>query len=271
MTRTACRLAAFAAALLVVVPACDKKKPTEAASGGDSPRPGSSDARPDTPSRSGGRSLIAQSSPRAAVAREQSQMNLKQIGMALHNHHDAVMYFPAGVADPAGKKVLLSWRVAILPYIEQDNLYKQFKMDEPWDSPANKKLIGLMPKVFAAPTTEASDGKTYYRGFTGPRTVLNPQFRPNVPIARGMTITQITDGSSNTLVVAEAADPVVWTKPDELEYDPKKPVPKLGGVFEAGFHGLFADGSVKFLPKSTDEQTVRNLIDAGDGNVVNLP
>jgi hypothetical protein len=273
MTRPAWHLLAFAAALTVLVPACNKKPKATDSSPDPEPRAGSSDARPttrtDTPSKPV-RAIIGGSGARVAAARTQSEANLKQIGLAMHNAHDTTLKFPAGYADPAGKKMTLSWRVAILPYIEQDNLYRMFKLDEPWDSPANKKLIQHMPKQYAAPSTEAFEGKTYYRGFTGERTILDPKpMRPGAVFGMGMV--QITDGSSNTVLVVEAADPVIWTKPDELAYDPKKPVPKVGGVFETGFCALFADGQVKFLPKWLEEQTLRNLIDAADGNVVTLP
>src|SRR5438309_1349167 len=117
MTRTACRLAALASALVVLVPACDKKKPTDAGAGGDSSG--------DIPSRPGGPVNAGLTGSRLAALRDESKANLRQIGIAMHSHHDAVMFLPAGIADPAGKKVLLSWRVALLPYLEQNNLYKQ--------------------------------------------------------------------------------------------------------------------------------------------------
>src|SRR5262245_18711959 len=84
-----------------------------------------------------------------AAHRRESQNNLKQLALAFHNHLAAYKYFPAAAAFSKGKKPLLSWRVAILPYIEQQALYKDFKLDEPWDSPLNKKLIPKMPKIFA--------------------------------------------------------------------------------------------------------------------------
>ena len=85
----------------------------------------------------------------------------------MHNYESAYGKLPpAAIVDRKGKK-LLSWRVMILPYIEQDNLYRQFKLDEPWDSEHNKKLIPLMPKVYADPRGPAEPGKTYYKVFVG--------------------------------------------------------------------------------------------------------
>ena len=80
--------------------------------------------------------------------RARSMNNLRQLMLALHNYHDAHGHFPTDIRDKDGKP-LLSWRVHILPYIEQENLYRQFKLDEPWDSEHNKKLVKSMPKVFA--------------------------------------------------------------------------------------------------------------------------
>src|SRR4051794_27214810 len=90
-------------------------------------RPEDEPAPPKTP-------VFAKDSPRVAAARQASVNNLKQIGLAFHNSHDTMGYFPGGVYDASGKKVGLSWRVAILPFIEQGPLYMQFKLDEPWDS-----------------------------------------------------------------------------------------------------------------------------------------
>jgi hypothetical protein len=268
-------------ALVALLPACGKKNSGTTSGGSEPPPPGpTGDERPPVKGDGGTPSppiLIATGSPRAAAAREQSTVNLKQIALAFQNFEITFGMFPAGIYDKTGQKMQLSWRVAILPFIEQDQLYRQFKFDEPWDSDHNKKLIEKMPKLYAAPTTEPSDGKTYYRAFTGPGTALNPQpgrpgGGPGIPNnAFGMRVTQITDGTSNTLSVAEARDPVIWTKPDELVYDASKPVPKLGGVFDSGFNAAFCDASVKFLPKTIDEKTLRALITATGGEVVQIP
>src|SRR5215208_5386317 len=74
--------------------------------------------------------------------------NLKQIALAFHNHHDANGRLPGNICDKNGK-ALLSWRVQILPYLEEDKLYFEFKLDEAWDSDHNKKLIEKLPKTYA--------------------------------------------------------------------------------------------------------------------------
>jgi len=197
-----------------------------------------------------------------------AQNNLKQIGVALHAIHDASGKFPIiglganGVpVKNATEKPLLSWRVAILPYIEQDNLYKQFKLNEPWDSEHNKKLIPLMPKLYAPTGKPGQPGMTHLQMVVGPGG-MQP----------GATFNTITDGSSNTVAVIEAANAVTWTKPDDIVL-PAKPAPGalkklIGGQFPNGFNVLMWDGSVRFVADTISENTLRLLFDPRDGMVI---
>jgi hypothetical protein len=186
---------------------------------------------------------------------------LKVIGLALHNYHDTYKQFPAAAITDKNGKPLLSWRVAILPFIEENDLYKQFKLDEPWDSKHNKALLKKMPKVFAPAGLKTKPPySTFYRPFVG----NGAAFEPN----RGLRYADIPDGLSNTLMVVEAGQAVPWTKPDELAYDPKKPLPKLGGMCQDGFHALFGDGAVRFLKKKIDPKTMHLLIMRADGEPI---
>lgn len=197
-------------------------------------------------------------------SRAQSQNNLKQIGLAMHNYHASYNTLPpAAICDKNGKP-LLSWRVAILPYIEQDNLYKQFKLDEPWDSEHNKKLAMAIPKTYLLPGDQQKHAlpSTYYRVFYGNDAMFD--------LKKGTTFAQITDGLSNTIMVVEAADAVPWTKPDELEYDPNK-APKLGFHFGDRCNVLFGDGAVHALKKNIDANVLHLLIQRSDGKPVNIP
>jgi hypothetical protein len=174
---------------------------------------------------------------------------------------------PAAAIYGKDKKPLLSWRVAILPFIEQDNLYRRFKLDEPWDSPNNKALIPLMPKVYAPVNGNAKDGKTPYQLFVGPGALFDHALAVPGPVCRGPTLGRIPDGTSNTLLITEAADPVVWTKPDDLPYDAKKPLPRLG-QFPEGFYAAMADGSVYFFKKGLDAKVLHALITPAGGEVI---
>jgi hypothetical protein len=83
-----------------------------------------------------------------AEDRKKSENNLKQLALAMHNYHDVNGRFPPAASRGADDKPLLSWRVMILPYLEQEALYKEFNMDEPWDSEQNKKLLAKMPDIY---------------------------------------------------------------------------------------------------------------------------
>jgi hypothetical protein len=197
---------------------------------------------------------------REAATRMQSMNNLKQMTLAMHGYNEANGMLPsAAICDKNGKH-LLSWRVAILPFIEQENLYRQFKLDEPWDGPNNSKLIALMPKTYALPSdAKAAPGYTYFRVFVGNGAAFN--WCQGVSLAGGFK-----DGTSNTILVAEAATAVPWTKPDELDFDPNGPAPALGGHFAGGFLVGMADGLVRQVPKTVGPQTLKAAItrDAGD-------
>jgi len=207
--------------------------------------------------------LPAVSKVRDAASRTKSQNHLKQIGLAWHNFHDTRGFFPQDVVDQNGKP-LLSWRVSILPYIEEEALYRQFKLDEPWNSEHNLKLLARMPKIYESPNLPPVPGMTYYKAFSGPGTVLESGKR--------IKFTDIKDGTSNTILVIEAGPAVLWTKPEDNPFDPKKPLPKL----EPLPHGtqtnvLFCDGAVRTLDlKKIGEKKLRLLIMRNDGQPIEI-
>jgi hypothetical protein len=190
--------------------------------------------------------------------------NLKNIGLALHEYHDTYGHFPPAAIYSKDGKPLLSWRVAILPYIDEQDLYKQFHLDEPWDSEHNKKLLAKMPKVYAPtlPGLTKDPYASFYQGFTGKGAIFEGK--------EGVSLTQITDadGAANTLLVVEAREAVPWTKPQDLHYDPDKPPPKLGGHFRNISPALFADGSVRNLSNKLKEKTIRALITWNGGETI---
>jgi len=190
----------------------------------------------------------------------QSVNNLKQIALAMHNFHAANNRFPPAVLMGPDGKTPHSWRVALLPYLEQGNLYRQYRLDEPWDGPNNRQLLAKLPAIYRAPRELPGSSNASYFVLTGPETIFDgPQ---------GSGMADIRDGTSNTLLVVECKRDIPWTKPEDIPYDPRKPLPELGGCYEDLFIAAMADGSVRALPKTTDEQTLRALISKAGGEVV---
>lgn len=196
-----------------------------------------------------------------AADRQRPVDNMKLLGLAMHNYHATNGMFPPAAVYSKGGKPLLSWRVLLLPYLDQDNLFKQFKLDEPWDGPTNKKLLEKMPEIYAPPRGKGKEAHaTAYQVFTGPETVF--------PSPKASRVADIVDGTSNTILIVEAAGVVPWTKPADLPYDPKKPLPKLGSVSKEGFWTTFADGSVRFFKHTIKEATLRALITRNGGEII---
>jgi hypothetical protein len=200
-----------------------------------------------------------------AAARAKDQNNLKQIALAMHNYHDTYNGFPpAAVCDRRGKP-MLSWRVLILPYIEQDNLYRQFKLDEPWDSTHNKAILekNPIPQVYLLPGGPVEEKLTHYQVFVKNGALFDPLQRSRIQT--------ITDGTSNTILIVTAAKGVPWTKPDDLEFDPKvDPRTLLDMEKNNGCSVALADGSVRFLSKTISADVLRALITKAGGEVVDL-
>ena len=203
-------------------------------------------------------------SRKAATAMSRKN-NMKQIGLAFHNFHDTFNHFPAANGNGKRDRVQntgLSWRVHLLPFIEQAALHSKFNQDEDWDSPHNKALIENMPDIFKVEGVD-KPGHTTVHVFTGDDTAMGTD--------EGAGFRDITDGTSNTIlaVVAGPESAEVWTKPGGLEFNPDDPKKVLGTLGEQ-FLVLICDGSVRFLKSSIDDETLRNLIQRNDGNVVNF-
>ena len=175
--------------------------------------------------------------------------SLKELALAVHDYHDANGFLPPAAITDKSDKPLLSWRVALLPYIGEGKLYNEFRLDETWDSDHNKKLLEKMPAVFAPPGSQASkDHETPYQALVGKGTVFD---------GTKLTLVQITDGTSNTILFVEAKKGVPWTKPEDLPVNSDKLTSKLGGGVEGKFMAAMCDGSVHFFPLTMKEETLR--------------
>ena len=201
----------------------------------------------------------ASEAAKLAAQRTQSANNGRQCALAFHNYVDAMGKFPKAVLKgPKGHKY--SWRVEILPYIEQKDLYDQYNFEEPWDSENNLEVMKKMPAVFRHPTQAEDDYSTSYAAVIGPDTL----FWGN----DDKTFSDVKDGTSNTIMFVEAKTDIPWTKPDDLEYDPEEGTPKTGGFSKEGFNAVFADGSVRFISKDVDEETMHRMLQISDGKVI---
>ena len=202
----------------------------------------------------------------AEQVRMTASNNMKQIALAMHNHHDSMGEMPRDITDKDGKAIL-SWRVHLLPFMEQTPLWKQLDLTKSWDDPANSKFVELMPDVYKFPSREPTEkGFTYFQSFTAPKLVKasNPFMVPG----RKLEIVKISDGTSNTLFIVDGETAVNWLKPGDLPYDPKT-LPKIGNPKTGKFLGGMGDGSVRtFDLKKLGDKNLHALITIDGGEVV---
>lgn len=212
-----------------------------------------------------------------AALRTQSSRNLKQIALGSWDYQAKHGHLPAASISDSKGTPLLSWRVAILPFLDEEELYRQFNLDEPWDSPWNIGLLKRMPDVYHTPLQPgemAPPHTTFYQVFVGPGTAFQPGAKLQIP-------RDFPDGAQNVILIVEAGNPVPWTKPEDLKYDPKGPVPALGafrrekgrfpwrGGEGTGSVGLaLCDGTVRLFSwpgVGLSEEILRKIIGRNDG------
>ena len=202
---------------------------------------------------------------REAAAREQSANNLKQIGIGLLWFADKYHTLPASATFDTNGKPLLSWRVQILPFIEEEELYKQFHLDEPWDSEHNKPLIEKMPAVYKHPKFD-KPGMTIYQGVVG----KGHAFEGN----QGVLLSSFTDGTSLTIMLVEASpeNAVPWTKPADWEPDDNNLMKGLGGLLTGGIVNCgFADCHVEGIAPGIDRTVFKALLTRNGGEKIPIP
>ncbi len=191
-----------------------------------------------------------------------SQDNLKMLGLAFHNYHEKHGHFPpAAVAGQDGQKH--SWRVALLPFLDRQDLYDQYQLDEPWDSAANQKLLKQMPDVYRAPLDDKGSSHASYFVFAGKGTAFSGD--------EGVKASSFLDGTSNTILVVEVKKAVPWTKPEDLDY-PANPLagaqPPFTGWYDDRLMTLIADGSARAFPIHLDKRVSQALIEIADGTII---
>jgi len=191
----------------------------------------------------------------AEIVRQQN--DLRQIGLALHNYHDAIGQFPPSREQPAwfdeegGPK--LTWRVHILPYLEESELYNMIELKESADSEQNKPLLAATPKPFVGRLGDSAGGKTPFVRLSGPDTMY--------PMKK-LGFAGVLDGLANTIMVVNlpAGKEISWLKTTDLPFDPDKPLEGIWPIPEEGLQVLLGDGSTRIVSPDVDPGVFKALI-----------
>jgi prepilin-type processing-associated H-X9-DG protein len=217
---------------------------------------------------------------REAARRTACTNNMKQIALAMHSYAQKYKSFPpAYIADKNGKP-MHSWRVLILPFMEEDSLYRDYRFDEPWDSPHNRTLAARMPRVYACPSdspTGTPNTHTDYAMIVGPHTISDG------PTAHRLS--DFTDGTSNTIMVVEATGAGInWMEPRDLKAEgmqfcinggpygnPNAKLSEISSPHSGGANVALCDGSVHFISSSIDPKILKAMITIDGGEAITLP
>jgi type II secretory pathway pseudopilin PulG len=210
--------------------------------------------------------LPAISAAREAARRSASMNNVSHIERLFMLYESDNERLPAYANFDTDGKPLLSWRVHMLPYLGEQDLYEQFHLDEPWDSPHNKKLIPRMPSVYRNPSSRlpAEEGKSGYLGVFGNGSAFTGA-------KEGITSASVTDGLSRTVNLVQVADDAaeVWTCPADWTIDAENPKKGLGELHPGGWIVGFMDGSVRRIDSDIDERLWKALLTTSGGEAIN--
>jgi len=209
------------------------------------------------------------------ASRERCRNNLRQIGLALHLYHETYGTAPpAYLVDKDGRPAH-SWRVLILPFLDQNELYAKYRFDEPWYGPNNQQLADKVGEIFHCPSDrqESVAGQqvvypeTSYVAVIGPETFWRG--------AEGVCPCDIYDGMTTTLQLVEVANSGIhWMEPRDLHVGQMAPTinPKAGQGISSrhkwGATSLRADGSVWFLSENLPAETIRGLLTIQGGEAI---
>lgn len=204
--------------------------------------------------------------------RSQCKNNLTQIGLALHNYHDAFNSLPPPYVADAKGRPMHSWRVLILPFLGQEALYNEYRFHEPWDGPHNKLLADKGADLFRCPS-DAPENATPAGPTTSYVAVIGPQTM--WPGDRAVNFRDVTDGLSNTLLVVEARNSgIPWMEPRDFHVSQMAPTINsqsgqgISSNHVGGAHVLMGDGSARLLSDTLSLETIRALLTRDGGEVV---
>ena len=212
--------------------------------------------------------LPAIQAAREAARRANCLNNLKQINLALLNYESAHKCFPPAYIPDEDGNPMHSWRVLILPYMEEQALYEMYNFDVPWDHPDNQYLADMMPQVYKCPSEASGNlSDTSYAMVVGPGCISDG------PSATKMS--QIRDGMSNTIIVVEVAGRGInWLEPTDWDTGSFSINDGSGAGIESDHSGVanvgFGDGSVRSLHSGIDPQALEAMTTISGGEAVDM-
>lgn len=226
-----------------------------------------------TTSVKGGEELLAMATPvlkrqnKLAISTD-SMNNIRQLGLAMHNYESAFQAFPPPVLYSRHGKAY-SWRIALLPFLERNDLYDQYRFDEEWNSPHNRLVTSSMPDVFRHPLSDENSTNSDYFVVTGDETIF-PKIKAiaeGKASVKGTGFGQITDGSSNTILLVEAKRNTHWAKPEDIPYQSGETLKDLGGFQKESFVVALADGSTQVCSAKVGKLTLEIFLRKADGQI----
>ncbi|HQX53421.1 MAG TPA: DUF1559 domain-containing protein [Planctomycetaceae bacterium] len=198
-----------------------------------------------------------------ASRRTQCKNNLKQIALALFNYQDVYGVLPPACIVDAEGRPLHSWRTLILPYLDEQELYKSIDLSEAWNDPANVKAFSTEPSIYRCPSADLPPGNTTYMAVVGTGCCLSP--------AAPRHFSEITDDRTNTLMVFEvgSGNAVPWMSPQDADEPMVMSLLKTSdNSHTGGTQVAMADGKIVFLSKNMDSNTLRALTTIAGNEVI---
>jgi hypothetical protein len=208
--------------------------------------------------------LPAVPAARESTRRMQCTNHMKQICLAFHNYHDKHGHLPPAYTVDEDGKPLHSWRVLILPFIEEITLYDKIRLDEPWDSEYNRQFHAEAPRIFQCPSYSSNDltvpvpSGCFYSIIYGAETPFTGSQPKNFE--------DVTRGLSNTIFLVERRIPVNWMDPScEITFETACKGVNVDAIGISSYHvgGVnvaLGDGSLRFIPDNIDSETLREML-----------
>ena len=208
--------------------------------------------------------LPAVRTARPAAYRNACRNHLKQIALALRNYEEIYHALPPAYTTDSNGNALHSWRTLILPFLEEQKLYKSIDLTRPWNDPANDEACKTSVYPYQCPAATDSDNRTTYLAVLSSSSCIRP--------TQSRSLSDITDGASKTLMLVEvdSEHSVPWMSPVDADDQLVMSLgPKSKLTHAGGFTAAFVDGHVAFLSADTSSAQRRALISiAGDDNAV---